>query len=229
MLKNNSKNLSWNKFWKLNRYKTNFYSKRFLLDQNGNGKGAGYISLINLKNSQKKVRKILNILSNESILDYGSGNCVFSSYFLRNNKNKVYCYDINKRSLLIGKLIFKKIIILRNNEIKKNLYDHIICSSVFQYLSLKEAKKVINFFYKISKKTFFIIDISNFDTKKAHLKFRKKFKFSNSIYKLPNHTYYKKSFFTSFAKKKFLSVKFFNNVLMNKQQKFRFSVLFKKI
>ena len=227
LLKNNSKKtiLSWKKFWKLKKNKLVSYNNRLLLNQNGWGHGPGYFSLKNYKKSQRKVYKIIKILQKESILDYGSGNGLFASYFLKKVK-KVYCYDISGVSIEIGKLNFKEIFFLKKIKLN-NRYDHVICSSVFQYLSYKEAIKLLNFFNKISKKSFFIIDVSNLETKVEHLTFRKKF-ILNSKYSLPNHTYFKKDFFINFAKKNSLFVNFFNNVLLNKQTKFRFSVLFKK-
>ena len=194
LLKNNSKKtiLSWKKFWKLKKIKLASYNNRSLLNQNGWGQGPGYFSLKNYKKSQKKVYKILKILPKESILDYGSGNGLFASYFLKKVK-KVYCYDISEISIEIGKLSFKDILFLKKIRLN-NRYDHVICSSVFQYLSYKEAINKLNFFNKISKKSFFIIDISNLETKVKHLTFRKKF-ILNSKYSLPNHTYFKKDFF----------------------------------
>lgn len=196
-----------------------------LLNQNGMGEGPGYISLRNYKKSQEKVYKILKILRKETILDYGSGNGLFASYFLKKVK-KIYCYDISRTSIEIGKLRFKEIFFLKKCDIK-NKYDHVICNSVFQYLSYKEPIKLLNLFYKISKKSFFILDIPNLETKVEHLRFRKKF-ILNSKYSLPNHTYFNKDFFINFAKKKCLSVIFFKNVILYRQTKFRFSVLFKK-
>jgi SAM-dependent methyltransferase len=226
LLKNNSKKniLSWKKFWKLKKVKLASYNNRLLLNQNGWGHGPGYFSLKNYKKSQKKVYKILKILPYESILDYGSGNGLFASYFIK-KVNKVYCYDLSRISMDIGKSRFKEIIF--KNKLDKSKYDHVICSSVFQYLSYKEAIKLLNFFNKISEKSFFIIDISNLETKVEHLKFRKKF-ILNSKYSLPNHTYFNKDFFINFAKKNSLSISLFNNVLLNRQTKFRFSALFKK-
>jgi ubiquinone/menaquinone biosynthesis C-methylase UbiE len=189
------------------------------------GEGPGYISLRNYKKSQEKVYKILKILRKETILDYGSGNGLFASYFLKKVK-KIYCYDISRTSIEIGKLRFKEIFFLKKCDIK-NKYDHVICNSVFQYLSYKEPIKLLNLFYKISKKSFFILDIPNLETKVEHLRFRKKF-ILNSKYSLPNHTYFNKDFFINFAKKKCLSVIFFKNVILYRQTKFRFSVLFKK-
>jgi SAM-dependent methyltransferase len=227
LLKNNSKKniLSWKKFWKLKKVKLASYNNRLLLNQNGMGEGPGYISLRNYKKSQKEVYKILKILPYESILDYGSGNGLFASYFIK-KVNKVYCYDLSGISMDIGKLRFKEIFFLKKCDIK-NKYDHVICSSVFQYLSYKEAMKLLIFFNQISKKSFFIVDISSLATKKEHLKFRKKF-ILNSKYSLPNHTYFNKDFFINFAKKNSLSISFFNNVLLHRQKKFRFSVLLKK-
>jgi SAM-dependent methyltransferase len=226
LLKNNSKKniLSWKKFWKLKKVKLASYNNRLLLNQNGWGHGPGYFSLKNYKKSQKKVCKILKILPHESILDYGSGNGLFANYFIK-KVNKVYCYDLSGISMDIGKLRFKEIIFKK--KLDKSKYDHVICSSVFQYLSYKEAIKLLNFFNKISEKSFFIIDISNLETKVEHLRFRKKF-ILNTKYSLPNHTYFNKDFFINFAKKNSLSISLFNNVLLNRQTKFRFSALFKK-
>lgn len=226
LIKNNNKiNLNWKKFWKLKKIKFISYNNRLLLNQNGWGHGPGYFSIKNYKKSQKKVYKILKISPKESILDYGSGNGLFASYFLKKVK-KVYCYDISRNAIEVGKLKFKEIFFIRKIKLNSR-YDHVICSSVFQYLSYKEAIKLLKFFNKISKKSFFIIDISNLEKKVEHLMFRKKF-ILNSKYSLPNHTYFNKDFFINFAKKNSLSVTFFNNVLLNRQTKFRFSVLFKK-
>ena len=227
LLKNNSKKtiLSWKKFWRLKKIKLASYNDRLLLNQNGMGEGPGYISLRNYKKSQEKVYKILKILRKETILDYGSGNGLFASYFLKKVK-KIYCYDISRTSIEIGKLRFKEIFFLKKCDIK-NKYDHVICSSVFQYLSYKEAMKLLIFFNQISKKSFFIVDISNLVTKKEHLKFRKKFISSNTKYELPKHTYFNKYLFINFAKKNSLSISFFDNVLLHRQKKFRFSVLLK--
>jgi hypothetical protein len=223
---NNKKiKLNWKKFWKLKKIKLASYNNRLLLNLNGFGDGPGYVSLTNLKKSQRKVCQILKIAPKETILDYGSGNGLFASFFLSKAK-KVYCYDMSRTSIEVGKLNFKEIFFLKKNEIK-NRYDYIICCSVFQYLSYKEATKLLLFFHKISKKSFFIIDISNLVTKAEHLRFRRNFTL-NSKYLLPKHSYFNKNFFIKFAKKSSLSTVFFNNVLLSRQKKFKFSVLFKK-
>ena len=119
--KNNKKTiLSWSKFWKLKKIKLASYNNRSLLNLMGHGKGPGYLTINNYKKSQKKVYKILKISPKQSILDYGSGNGLFASYFLK-NVNKVYCYDISRNLLEIGKLIFKKIFFLKKIKSKKKI------------------------------------------------------------------------------------------------------------
>jgi hypothetical protein len=103
-----------------------------------------------------------------------------------------------------------------------------MCNAVFHYLPYKEVKNLLNFFYKVAKRSILITELPNIALKIKNLRLKKKLFTKKTNYLLPEHTFFSKLFFKKFAKKKNLTIKFYNNILKNKQGKFRFSILLKK-
>ena len=103
-----------------------------------------YNSFLNIKLIQNLVRT-----KNLKILDFGCGTGVWSQNNLKNkNIKNIILYDKNKKLIKILKKKYSqkkvKINFSLKSIIKKKNYNLVIISSVIQYMSIAEFKKIIN-------------------------------------------------------------------------------------
>tara|TARA_B100000780_G_scaffold205091_1_gene145731 strand:- start:1532 stop:2131 length:600 start_codon:yes stop_codon:yes gene_type:complete len=121
--------------------------------------------------SKLQINRFSDIVKKKDInvLDYGCGVGTWSKEDLKNNSfKKITLFDKNKKLInyLNKKYNNKKIVINFDKDkiLKNKNYDLVIFSSVIQYMSLKEFKKVLIELRSGSKKiTYLIIDIPRFN------------------------------------------------------------------
>jgi 2-polyprenyl-3-methyl-5-hydroxy-6-metoxy-1,4-benzoquinol methylase len=111
------------------------------------------------------LKKFISYIPNKKnkILDYGCGNGIFSNKILKHkNIRSIKMMDRNKRlKLFIENKYYNNPKIEWTNS-KDGYYDVVLINSVIQYLSLKEYKKLLNFFFKNKIKIILISDIPKF-------------------------------------------------------------------
>ena len=223
-LKNN-----WEKIWnnrdisKTIKYK-NVLEK--LMYANGHiGKNKS-INVISWKKYSKNIIKILSPEKKSSLFEVGCGSGALL-YLLKGEYNDYGGCDYSKSLVSIAsKYLNKKKVFFQNAKqlTSSKKFDHVIASSVFEYLTPLEIKKVLENMVNKSKKKILILEILNKSLNKQFLrKFKKKL--SSKI----NYSFFDKKFFLDFAKKKNLKITFFSSLIpYSKQKKYRYNVLLSK-
>tara|TARA_B100001121_G_scaffold303806_1_gene318275 strand:- start:19 stop:705 length:687 start_codon:yes stop_codon:yes gene_type:complete len=184
------------------------------------------IDISSWKTYSKKILKILSPKKKFNLFEVGCGAGALL-YLLKKNYSDYSGCDYSKNLIQIALKYFDRNKIFyknaKNLDVKKK-FDHVIASSVFEYLSHDVSKKVLNNMTKKSKKKILISEILNHDYRNKFLKQFKKKKNSKI-----NYSFYKKSYFLNFAKKKKLKITFFPSLIpYSKQKKYRYTVLLSK-
>lgn len=184
---------------------------------------------INVVYWKRYVNNIIKLLSPEkksSLFEVGCGSGAL--LYLLKDKFKDYAgCDYSKDLVSIASKYLNKEKIFFQNAEKLNLkkkFDYVIASSVFEYLTSNEIKKVLPNMVNKSKKKILILEILNKSFEKEFLKkFKKKQKLKT------NYNFFNKKFFIDFAKKKKLKITFFPSLIpYSKQKKYRYTVLLSK-
>lgn len=114
-------------------------------------------------NYEINIKKIFNLtnLKRLSILDFGCGTGIWPSKNLDKKINEIILYDNNKKLLFFLKKKYKnknvKINFNLNKIIKNKNYNIILLSSVIQYISKSDLRKIIYKLTKNKKKIFIVI------------------------------------------------------------------------
>ena len=184
---------------------------------------------INVVSWKKYVKNIINILSPEkksSLFEVGCGSGALL-YLLKDKFQDYGGCDYSKNLVSIASKYLNKKKIFFQNAKKLNLkkkFDYVIASSVFEYLTQAEIKKVLSNMVNKSKKKVLILEILN---KSLDKQFLKKFKKKQPL-KI-NYNFFNKKFFNDFAKKNKLKITYFPSLIpYSKQKKYRYTVLLSK-
>ena len=184
---------------------------------------------INVVSWKKYVKNIIKILSPEkksSLFEVGCGSGALL-YLLKDRFKDYGGCDYSKNLVTIASQYLNKKKIFFQNAKKLSLkkkFDYVIASSVFEYLTPAEIKKVLPNMVNKSKKKVLILEILN---KSLNKEFLEKFKKNQSI-KI-NYNFFYKKFFNDFAKKNRLKITYFPSLIpYSKQKKYRYTVLLSK-
>tara|TARA_Y100000034_G_C6876173_1_gene400742 strand:+ start:1313 stop:1876 length:564 start_codon:yes stop_codon:yes gene_type:complete len=108
------------------------------------------------------IKKRLNLISGEYLLELGAGSGFLTKYFLRETKNYIGS-DISKNMVNLAKSIFDCDFInceASDLPFDNEQFDYVIAYSIFQYFpSHKYAQKVISEMNRVSKKGIYIGDM----------------------------------------------------------------------
>ena len=174
--------------------------------------------------------QLINLEPDESVFEVGCGSGAFL-HPLRNIKKGGLDYskpliEIAKGFIPNGDFICDAATNLNTDE----KYDHVFAHSVFQYLSLDQAKIVLSKMIQKSRKTVSILDIPNIEKRSEQENERKQNigeENYNSKYQNLSHTYYSAEFFLDLPEligKK--SKKIDTSVMNYSSIDFRFGIVF---
>ncbi|MBN1252135.1 MAG: class I SAM-dependent methyltransferase [Bacteroidales bacterium] len=115
---------------------------------------------IEFKKIQKTIDKFNIEKENLSVLDVGSGLCIFPLYFSKkNNKLKFSCVDINQELVELAKShnfeAYKSNIL--NLPFDDNSFDIVHCSHVIEHLKYPDVINAINELFRVCKKNGIVI------------------------------------------------------------------------
>tara|TARA_Y100000816_G_scaffold292618_1_gene289155 strand:+ start:2434 stop:3114 length:681 start_codon:yes stop_codon:yes gene_type:complete len=225
-LKSNSINkIDWKKIWNNRKiiYKYNKTPLEKLMLLNGHQFSSSGINISNWKNYANNISKKIKISKKESIFEYGCGSGALL-YLFKFKAKKIMGCDYSLELIRASKKIFPQLKIIHVDcaKFKTNLkFDHVISSSMLEYVKPGDQKIIIKNMLSVFKKTLFIGEILN---KTYENNFLKKFNKEKNYYNFIN-----KSYFIELCKKNDLKLKILPSLLPNSRQKYyRYSVLIKK-
>ena len=188
---------------------------------NGHLKSVNEISVQNWVKYGKEIKKRIKIKKNESIFEFGAVSGALL-YLFKDKTNKLHGCDYSKQLVSESKKLFKESKIMYQDCAKvstKVKFDHIISSSMLEYVKPSNVEGIILKMITKFKKTLFISEILDGEREK---KFFKK-------YKKKNYNFINKRTFLKLSKDKNLNLKFTSSILPNSKQKFyRYCVLITK-
>ncbi len=201
-----------------------------LVRANGFDSGAGEVDVNRYTEFVELFSQLINLEPYESVFEVGCGSGAFL-YPLRTIKIGGLDYskpliEIAKGFLPNGDFICDEATNLNTDE----KYDHVFAHSVFQYLSLNQAKIVLSKMIQKSRKTVSILDIPNIENRSEQENERRSNIGEESyISKYQNlfHTYYSAEFFVDLPElvgKK--SKKIDTSVMNYSSNDFRFGIVF---
>jgi len=209
-----------------------------LIALDGFDSGAGKINLNSWREYAKKLSELLALKNGESLFEVGCGSGALL-YAILEVKRGIKVAGIDYGMSLIEAA--KKAIpegsfecINAKNLQKDPKFDHLISNSLFQYLSLGEAKQVVEAMIQKSKKNIYILDIPSLEKKSLSEKIRKLSLNQDEYekkYEGLSHSYYEKEWFFEICKSfdKSLSCEFLEGIIPNyAQNQYRFNCLIRK-
>lgn len=225
MKKNNLKVKKWKKIWNNRNLSFNTETPTIikLMILNGHYDSINKINLNDWKKYGKNIIKKLKIKRNESIFEFGCGSGALL-YLFKSKTNRLFGCDYSKQLVKLSKKIVPELkIFYSDSENYKSykIYDHVISSSMLEYVKSNKIKKIITNMINSFSKGLFIGEILD---KKYEKKFLEKFGKPKNYY-----TFINKKLFKDFCKSKNLKLKIYPSIMPGtKQKKFRYCVQINK-
>ena len=164
---------SWEKVWESRKLTAHGSVQEQLIRANGFDSGAGEVDIDRYTHFVDSFSELINLEPDESVFEVGCGSGAFL-YPLRSIKIGGLDYskpliEIAKGFIPNGDFVCDAATNLNTDE----KYDHVFAHSVFQYLSLDQAKMVLQKMIKKSRKTVSILDIPNIEKRSEQEEDRK--------------------------------------------------------
>lgn len=188
----------WKNIWEARKLTANGSIQEKLIRANGFDSGAEAVDVNRYTQFVELFSQLINLEPDESVFEVGCGSGAFL-HPLRNIKKGGLDYskpliEIAKGFIPNGDFICDAATNLNTDE----KYDHVFAHSVFQYLSLDQAKIVLSKMIQKSRKTVSILDIPNIE-KRSEQEEDRKLSMGENEYNLKYQdlvrTYYPMTFF----------------------------------